>query len=205
MDFITHSLVGAGLARVLSPRRKWLPQLSLAGLAGSLLMDGDSWLYLIGPNYYGRYHRVLSHSLVVLGPTVLVGATLAWSAGAVRPWRRFGWFVADNLPLEESIDRPPWALFLLITALAAGLHWCFDAITGFGNMCPLWPWSMWDASLHAVSSFDPFILAGTLAWCLTMRYKDSPPREARIFSAIYLLLVILYVAVRLRWATPSII
>jgi len=198
MDFVVHSLAGVGAARLIAPRRKWLPQLSLAGVVGSLLMDGDSWLYLIGPDTYGRYHRLASHSVLGLAVSALVSAGIVRAAGAVRPWRRFGWFVAPNLPKTQSISPAPFSLILLVTAVAAFLHFCFDAITGYGNMEPLWPWSHWDPSLCAVRSFDTFIFSMTLGWHLLIRHLDWPRRREWPLTLAWLLSIVAYVAYRVH-------
>lgn len=143
--------------------------------------------------------------IVGLAVTALLAATLAWTAGTVRGWRRFGWFVADNLPPEPTTSRPPWFLFLAIAVPAALLHFAFDVITGFGNMKPFWPWSDWDASLHAVSSFDFTIFASTLGVYLALRYYDATRRQTLGYGSVYLLAVALYVVARHVWGPSSII
>lgn len=54
MDFLTHSLIGAGVARLVCKDRGFLPQLSLAAVLGSLLPDADSGLALISQETYAR-------------------------------------------------------------------------------------------------------------------------------------------------------
>ena len=71
MDFLTHTLVGAGAARLLARRRDQIAQLMPAALIGALLPDFDSWLYFWGLDNYGRYHRILTHSVWALGIIVV--------------------------------------------------------------------------------------------------------------------------------------
>ena len=203
MDFVTHSLMGAGAARLATARREWLPQTALAGLFGSLLMDGDSWLYLLGPNYYGFYHRVATHSLVGLAVMATFSAGLAWLVEQIRPWRRFGWFVWENLPAGAAPPSAPFPLLLGVAGAAVLLHFCFDAITGFGNMEPFWPWSHWDASLKLVFSFDTLIFSATLGWWGVMRWKDWPRRRDALWTALYAALIVTYLLLRARFGTPT--
>ncbi|MBI5154030.1 metal-dependent hydrolase [Candidatus Poribacteria bacterium] len=204
MDFITHSLIGAGAARLIAPRREWLPQLTLAAVLASNLMDGDSWLYLIHPSYYGKYHRVASHCVVGLALTALVAAGVAWGACRVVPWRRFGWFVCPNLPKGTELLRPRFGWFLAVALPCAALHFAGDVITGFGNVLPFWPWSRHDASLHAVTSFDPAIFGATLAWHIAVRRLDLPRRREALAAAGYAVLVTAYVMIRIAVGPPSV-
>jgi hypothetical protein len=205
MDFITHTLVGTGAARLVAPRRELRPQVCLAGVLGSLLQDGDSWLFLLGPNMYGRYHRVVSHTVWGLVLIALMSAGIAWGATLVRRWRGFGWFVCPNLPPSEA--KPPHVAYgwLLLAALAAvGLHWTFDIITGFGNLLPFWPWSQWDASLHAVESFDWFIFLLTLAWHAVTRQLDLPRCREAMVGVAYTATVLAYVLLLMQFGSRTV-
>ena len=205
MDFITHSLVGAGAARMICPQRSWRPQLTLAGLLGSLAMDGDSWLALLGPHYYGLYHRVWTHNLVGLGVIALVGTCASRTAGGVAAWRRFGWFADANLPLTETPSPAPWGYLLFVSLAAAYLHLLFDMISGYGNLYPFWPWGRWEASLRAVNSFDLVVFGLTLGWHITIRRLDWPRRREAWITAAYGIILTLYVLARLRWCQPAFI
>jgi len=205
MDFITHTLMGVGAARVIAPRADLRPQVCLAGVLGSLLQDGDSWLYLIGPNYYGLYHRVASHSWVGLAGIGAAAGLLAWQMGRVARWRRFGWFVHANLDARVVPPRAQLPMLLAAGLAAAYLHWCADAITGFGNMRPFWPWSQWDASLHAVMSFDVFIFVATFGWHATTRRLNLSRKEETIFAGSYLAAIAYYVVVRVATGEPTFI
>jgi membrane-bound metal-dependent hydrolase YbcI (DUF457 family) len=204
MDFITHSLVGAGVARLAAPKRSFVQQLSLAGVAASLLQDADFWLYNIDPNYYGRYHRVASHSVWALALIALAAATLAWAIARKPRARRFGWFVSDNLPGSAEVPRARWVAFAGVALAAAYLHVAMDAITGFGNVLPLWPWSTWDASLAAVTSFDWIIFAGTLGWHVVLRTGKWTRRQEWIVSGAYALAIIVYVGLRAAYGEPTV-
>lgn len=197
MDFITHSLIGAGAARLIAPRRDWIPQLSLCGVLGSLVMDNDSWLYLLGPNHYGLYHRVITHSVIGLVASALIAAGISRAVAAKAPWRRFGWFVSDNLNNEETPPTAaPFTLYLIVASIAAFLHFCGDVITGFGNMTPFWPWNKWDASLHIVNSFSVVIFSATLLWHICLRKFGGTRRREVYITLAWAALVVGYLAVR---------
>lgn len=203
MDFVTHALVGAGVARLAAPQKEWLPQLTLAGLLGSLLMDGDSWLIFLGPDAYGFYHRVLTHNVFALGMLSLASSGIAWGAGRVRPWRRFGWFVSPNLPPGTEPTPAPWRIFIGIALTAAFFHWLYDFFTGYGNLKPLWPFSQKEYTLAAVASFDWLIFSVTLGWHLLIRHMDWPRRKEAWLTAAYLATIIAYVACRHAWGQPT--
>ena len=160
MDFVTHSLVGATTARLFARRPEELPALALTGVLASLIMDRDSWLAMLGPAAYGRWHRVASHSLV--GLIVCAGLALAFvfAVQVIPRARRFGWFVSPKLGVETVPVFPAALKLIAVAALAAALHWLGDVITGFGNMKLFWPWSDCDFSLSAVTSFDWFLARG---------------------------------------------
>lgn len=204
MDFVTHALVGAGVARLAAPKKEWLPQLTLAGLLGSLLMDGDSWLFFLGPDAYGFYHRVLTHNVFALGALSLASSGLAWGAGRVRPWRRFGWFVAPDLAPGADPTPAPWRIAIGVALAAAALHWLYDFITGFGNLRPLWPLSQKEYALAAVESFDWVIFSVTLGWHILIRHLDLPRRKEAWLTAAYLAAILAYVACRHAWGRPTV-
>ena len=202
MDFITHCLVGAGVGRLASPG-PWRPQLTLAALLGSTLMDGDAWLALCGPEAYGLYHRVGSHSIFALTAVCAVSGALAMAAARVPRWRRFGWFACPNLPAGSDPGMAPWPRFLLVAGMATALHWIFDVMTGYGNLELFWPLSRRDFSLHAINTFDAPVFCATWGWYLAARHLDWPRRRETVLALIYFLAVVLYVAARLRWSTPT--
>ncbi len=204
MDFLTHTLVGAGAARLICSERKLLPQASLAAMLGALLIDGDPWLYLIDPEWYGRYHRVVTHSIIGMICMTLLSAALAKGVLRFAPARRFGWFVSPNL---RQCDTPaassPWRLLLCCAMAGVGLHWLFDVITGFGNMLPFWPWSPYDVSLQAVFSFDFFIFSFTIAWHLLLRQLEPLRRKELLISGGYVLCIFVYVLARYLWGAKT--
>lgn len=209
MDFLTHSLTSAGAARLLPGKRELLPQLSLAAVGATLLIDADPWLYLIDPSWYGFYHRTATHSLMGMAATALASAACVWilyryllragvqgGSSARRIFMgRFGWFVSDNLARTPA--RASGYALLAAAGCGVGLHWMLDVITGFGNMKLLWPWSETDFSLHAVYSFDVFIFAATLGWHVAIRRMHWPRRREAWITAFYALALAAYVAARL--------
>lgn len=198
MDFITHTLIGTGVARLVAPEKRLLPQCALAAVLASLLPDSDSALALLGQEYYGRYHRVASHS--ILGLTliaVLVAGVVWWLMGARPKWRRFGWFVSDNLPpTEPEPARVAFLILLMVTVGAAAMHWVGDWITGYGNITPFWPWLNRDISLAAVNSFDWVLFGSTLAWHVTIRTLDWPRRREVWLTGAWLICCAGYVTWR---------
>lgn len=198
MDFVTHSLVGAGIARVINPKREWLPQATLAGMLGSLLMDNDSWLFLLGPDAYGRWHRVFTHCILGLAFWALASAGIVQLVGCKRGWRRFGWFLTPNLGAGEIPGRAPWLMLIVIASLAAAFHWLGDIISDFGNLELFWPWSDRDFSMGIVLSFDWFIFGATLSWHILSR-ELTWRRKRELFLFIgWLAIVLVYLVIRYR-------
>ena len=198
---MTHALAGAGAARLISPRRDWRPQLSLAAVLGSEVMDLDAALNLVDPNWYGRYHRVATHSAIGLAAIAILSAWIAWIVARRARWRRFGWGVAPNESGE--IDRAPWRLFFAVAASAAALHWLGDWISGFGGIVPAWPLSRREFGLRAVLSLDRFIFISTAVWHLTVRHLDLPRGREAWIGAGWFAWVAIYVAARAIWGTPT--
>lgn len=196
VDFITHSLCGVAAARLLVPRSPDRSQVCLAALLGSLLPDADSWLALLGPDMYGRYHRVITHSVVgLLGVTLLASGLAYTAAGAIRG-RRFGWFVSPSAPPGTAPRRLPYSALLVAALLGAALHWTADWITGFGNLKPFWPWSDTEFSLNAVNSFDFVLFTSTLLLHLYLRKENMPRAWEAWFTAAWLALCLVYVGAR---------
>lgn len=200
MDFVTHTLMGVGLARLAAPRRDQVAQYSLAGMLGSLLPDFDSWLIFLGPNSYGFYHRVITHSLVALICIGAIAGAITWGLASVTGYRRFGWFVAPNLSADTaSPPRAPVVALMAVALAAAGVHWLADYITGFGNLKPFWPWSQREYSLGAVHSFDAFICGTTLVWHLALRRLSLPKSREAVLTAAYAAVIIAYVVLRVLY------
>lgn len=198
MDFITHPLVGAGLARVITPRRELLPQTTLAGILASLVMDNDSWLFLLGPDAYGRYHRVFTHCLPGLIFWTFFSAALVQAVACVKKWRCFGWFLTPNLPQSEIPPRASWRLLIAVSAGAVAFHWLLDIPSDFGNLELLYPWSDKEFSLGIVASFDWVIFGATLVWYLASReFVWRRKRELFLFLG-WFALVFGYLAIRYR-------
>lgn len=204
MDFITHSMVGVGAARLICPRRDWLPQVTLSAVLGSLLMDADALVALGGLNYYGFYHRVFTHSAIGLTGIAMLSMSLAWLMARWPMSRRFGWFLTPDLSPGTRPGPAPWRLFVLTACVAAALHWCGDVITGYGNLQPFWPWSTREASMHLVSSFDWPIFLGTITWFLTARLLEWPRRREALLTGSWAFLTLAYLAGRELFTSRSI-
>lgn len=204
MDFVTHTLIGVGFARLAAPRKDAVQQLSLAGVFGSTLMDSDSWLALTGPGNYGRYHRVLTHSVWGLALCIVASAALVALLRMPKKWRRFGWFVSPNLPPGADPAPVSFGLLLGVAAFAAAAHWVGDWITGFGNLEPFWPWNTHEYKLSAVTSFEPFLFTITLAWHLVIRHYDWPRRREAWATLIWLLAFVGFVAYRAAFSEPTV-
>jgi len=206
LDFITHCLMGVGAARVVSPRREWFGQLSLTVVGVNAMMDADMLVGIKSFALWGSVHRVQTHSLIGMCAIVLAASAVAWLCfGRFVSWRRRGWMVGEK-PLEEAEpSRTPWALMLFCAALAAGLHWCGDVVTGYGNMMPLWPWSRIEVSISAVLSFDWAIFSATLAWHVLIRTWEPGRGREGLVGVCYALLVVGYVMAKWLWGETAII
>lgn len=204
MDFVTHTLIGVGLARLLAPDAALRPQICLAALLASLLPDSDSLLGAFSQDLYGRYHRVVTHS--ILGLTVITGlsAGLAWAISHQERARRFGWYVLPNQPPDSHPARVGWAMLLLAGAIGATAHWVGDWITAFGNLTPWWPWVVSDVSLGAVNSFDPVLLTATLCWHVGTRMREWPPRAELLGAVIWFVVCASYVIIRPMFGDPAV-
>lgn len=208
MDFITHTLIGVGCARLLALRRpELLPQVTVTAILGSTLMDADGIAGLIlGQDFYGRWHRVATHSIIGLAACAAVAAAVGWRLGAVERWRRFGWHLADRLAADSPLpERAPAALHLRVACVAAAMHFVADAITGYGNLHPFWPWSTrFEASLHATNSFDAVMLGMALAWHFAARWRPWPAARQVALGAAWLGLSAAYVGLRLLFLEPAV-
>lgn len=189
--------MGVGIGRLAAPSRAQVPAYSLAGMLGGLLPDGDSWLALLGPNMYGKYHRVITHSIVGLIVCGIAAGAIAWYVARARRTRRFGWFVTENLKdadvvgLNFSVPR-----LIAVGMCGAVMHWVMDWITGFGNLKPFWPWAENEYFLGAVYSFDWFIFFLTLGWHVAMRTMGLSGRKEVAVAACYFVAVAIYVFAR---------
>lgn len=171
----------------------------------SLLPDADSALALLGQEVYGRYHRVMSHSIVGMIVVALLAAGIARLVALPPSWRRFGWFVSPNLSQSDTPPAlAPFSWVLRIAACAAFGHWVGDWITGFGNMTPLWPWVERDISLGAVNSFDWFLFSITLAWHVAIRSLEWPRRRELALCAAWFVTCACYISARAVWGAPAV-
>lgn len=103
MDFTTHLTTGAFLAVGLARGHNPEVPVGAAVLGGALLPDTDAVLYLISPELYFCYHRVVTHTLVAT-PLLAAGlAGLLVALGGRRFWLLFGYALLGLL-LHNALD-----------------------------------------------------------------------------------------------------
>lgn len=204
MDFLTHACMGVGATRLLARKPALRPQLAATALFASLLPDGDSFIVLAGMEWYGKYHRVVTHSLAGLLCVVLISAALVWVPAHSLRVRAWGWLVVpDAAPSASSTDsssavpRASLGWLLAAATVGAALHWLGDAITDYGSLFPFWPfYQHFEVNWGLVKSFDWPIFMLTLCWFLVVRNDSlSRRREVRL-GAEYAGLVSGYLLVR---------
>ncbi|MFQ5582542.1 MAG: metal-dependent hydrolase [Mariprofundaceae bacterium] len=151
MDPITHAISGIAMARAM-PKHP-LPKQQVVFLALlTMAPDADIILTFFSDTVYLRYHRGITHSLLML-------PLWTWMFYSLIPGRRH---------LQPVM---PW---LIGTALL--MHIFLDLITSFGTMI-LAPLSDWRATLDLVFIVDPIFTALlliplllTLIWKYRARY-----------------------------------
>lgn len=206
MDFVTHTLMSVGAMRIISPKKEWRPQLSLAAILGSVAQDADLWLFFLGDSFYGKYHRTISHTFYGLVLIAIIAAIITWAVSLNKSVRKFGWFVEDNLKNNSIlVEHIPFVWFLLISLTAVSVHWIGDLITGFGNLMPFYPLSSWDPSLRLVNSFDWFIFSLTLFWYVVIRKLDLPKKKELFCNSGYFFILIIYLICRCLFCERTII
>ncbi|MDQ6960453.1 MAG: metal-dependent hydrolase [Mariprofundaceae bacterium] len=131
MDPLTHAISGIALARALPGHP--LPRSQVILLAGlAMLPDADYILTFISDTIYLRYHRGITHSILMLPLwTWLIYALLGKTRSAIPAW---------------------------LIAAAIALHIGLDLVTSFGTMI-LAPFSDWRAALDLVFIIDPLFTA----------------------------------------------
>ncbi|MCX7960509.1 MAG: metal-dependent hydrolase [Burkholderiales bacterium] len=156
MDTLTHALSGALVARATAPRaaaRGALARRLAAGFLACAFPDLDFVAGFLGPVEYLRYHRGVTHSLVLLP---LWALALAW--------------------LLAKLLREPggWRALYGVCALGIGAHIAGDWITSFGTMV-LAPLSDRRAALGVTFIIDlwfsAIVVAGLLASLLLRRSR----------------------------------
>ncbi len=161
MDPITHAVSGAVLARAL-PRYHLPPSQVMLLAVLAMLPDADYILTFISDTIYLRYHRGITHSILMLPLwTWLLYAMLNKTRTAIPAW---------------------------LIAAAIALHIGLDLITSFGTMI-LAPFSDWRAALDLVFIIDP-MFTGLLALPLLLSIFQR--RRARRLAWISLLLMFAY-------------
>jgi len=158
MDPITHGLAGAVIARAGFSNRleKWGP---VTGVIVALSPDADFILRLFGEETFLRYHRGVTHSLILL-PV-------------------FSFFLALLFRRISKLNR--FFYFYLLCFFSLASHILLDLMTSFGTMA-LVPLSDQRLSWDIVFIVDPYftgiLLIPFLLTYLLNRYK----RELCMFS-----------------------
>ncbi len=163
MDNLTHALLGAGLAGSGSVRPEHRRGIWLAVMSGSQAPDLDLLPGFLNPQAQLEFHRGYSHSW--LGLAIIVGI-LTLTIGVVEP-------------------RVPRIKVCGWTALAAGIHLIFDALTSYGTGIFL-PFAERSAALDVLFNVDLailIILATGLFFCF--RGKRQAMLAAMLLVLVY--------------------
>lgn len=177
MDTLTHGLSAVLLARATAPRRARTPdrhtlslrsRLVAAFLAG-IFPDSDFVVRLIdGPLSYLKYHRGVTHSILML-------PLWAWllSLLFVLMWR----------------GRYRWQAFYAVVAMSLGIHIFGDVITSFGTMI-LSPFSQAKFSLPSTFIIDfwftGIIIAGLIGAWIWRRHGQQVASVGLATLALYI-------------------
>src|SRR5690349_11800473 len=122
MDPPTHALMGAVIGQAFCARRLGRRALGPGAILGMVPVEDVLMVPLLGGLAECRYHRVATHSLLVLP---LVGVALGWLL-----WRRHVRAGGD------ANTKGAWIALAVSTLLA---HPLADAFTTYGTVL-LWPW-----------------------------------------------------------------
>ena len=131
--------------------------MDLDGVLGwvSQVLRGDMLLYTL-------YHRVVTHSVGGLVVCALLSALIArrWPERWLLPFLRPPPGAGE--PVTPRLQR----LFCL-ASIGAAWHLVGDAITHWGTLKPLWPFSGFDLQWDLVNSLSPPLFSLTLAaWAI---------------------------------------
>lgn len=175
MDTLTHALSGALLGRAVAPSQAATvtPRDCVAlGFFAAAFPDVDVAFSVISPLAYLQYHRGITHSILLLP---------VWAWAVAWMWSR----VRRNAAAFKA--------YLVVSALAIGIHILGDLITSFGTLI-LSPISdrrfEWGTTFIIDLWFSGIILAGLLGSWLV--------RRSRIPAVVGLLVLAGYVA--FQWA-----
>jgi len=153
MDPMTHGLAGAVIARAGFSKSlgKWG---LITGVLSALSPDADYILRLFGEEIFLRYHRGITHSLILLPVFSLVGAIL------------FRW-------LSKTEKFLPLYLLCFFSLLS---HILLDLLTSFGTMAlvPVTDWRLtWDLVFIIDFYFTGILLVPLLLGHFIRRYKTE--------------------------------
>jgi inner membrane protein len=168
LDTFTHGLVGALLSKTgFYQKAGWVA--TIAFVIGSVFPDTDIVVSLLGPDFFLRYHRGITHS-VIAAPffAILLGAIIY----------RFSSF--KNLKF-----------LTLMVALGIYSHIFFDIITSYGTMI-FDPLSMKRYSWNLVFILDPFITIPILVGLILALRKKRLAFKVSIGLLVFLSLYLLF-------------
>ncbi len=197
MDLITHTLMSCGVMRAAVPEKKWRANLSLTCITAGILPDMDFWLFFVGEEMYGRYHRTLTHTIWFIFGIAFFSAFISYKLTEIKKLSKFGWLIGDNLRADLSeYAHPPFFWFFITGIISVMTHWLGDMITAYGNLMPLYPLNKYDMSLSLVNSFDWVIFSTTLVWFAFIRKLNYPRKKEIAITSIYFGIIILYLIIR---------
>lgn len=159
MDPVTHGLAGIVIARAGFSRRlnKWGP---IIGGLTALFPDSDFILRFFGEEVFLRYHRGVTHSLLLLPVYSLILAYIFQ-----RVFRERGGYV----------------FFYLLCFLSLLSHILLDLMTSFGTMA-FSPWTDKRMSWDIVFIIDPWFTGAMLIPLLIAYFLKGYKRELAIVS-----------------------
>ncbi|NQU43470.1 metal-dependent hydrolase [bacterium] len=177
-----------------------------AVLLGALLPDIDGTPALLttfgftDEPLFAQYHRIATHSL----PGVVVLCLIAAAIARLWPER----WLLPSLRTKNAgrpVVRPTWKRLFAFAGIALGFHLLGDAITAWGTLKLLWPFSSMDFQLERVNSIEPVLLSLTVAaWTVQYLFLQKGKRKsAWITAAVWLVACGLYVWLRPVFGPPA--
>lgn len=169
MDFLTHGLTGAALARFFYGKVR--PLVAIITLViGATMPDYDSVVRFWSMTDFLEFHRGISHSLVGVTVAAIILASIM-----------------------KAIFRDAGYLKLFVLALTGGLsHIFLDMINSYGTQLFM-PFTRYRYAWDLVMIIDPFITVSLiLALALSVIFK----RRRVLFCGIAIALILTYVGLR---------